>query len=378
MSYKGGVISDGNSKCAVHGDQPEEIDNAMRLVRNNTIVSTISFLLPGPDSTSICPKHTIDKLATFLKVNKNIKNFECRTQVGDGFFRASRVSLCEALANGLAGDNLKFLDIRPSNLLNSDEAEFLERYLRLNRNLKQLAIGLEESKEALQLISALAESTVTKFKLYISSSGWMPEVGTRLGRCSSVVSLEICLLGSFDEDNFFAPRHVGVASFFNGIASLRGLKQLGIDLGSVKITSSVTEAIGSLVVQNGALEYFAVCSMYDDGDAWLHEVVEMVKASNSLVNVVINIEGRTQISIEDALTRLSIQETLNSFCILNRMFRTNLVGFGATAMWARRLSKIRDCSARATFLFRCLCEKPELIIGLMESGSNSTKRQRRF
>lgn len=378
MSYKGVVMSCGNSKCAVHGDQPEEIDDAMRLVRNNAIISTITFLLPGPHSSSICPKHTIDRLVALLKANKNIKNFECRTQVGKGFLRNSRVHLCEALANGLARDNLEFLDIRPSNLLNSDEAKFLESYLGLNRNLKQLAIGLEENQEALQLISALAESTVTKFELYISSSGWMPEVGTRLGRCSSVVSLGICLLGSFDEDNPFSARHVGVASFFNGIANLCSLKQLEIDLGSVKITASITDAIGSVVAQNGALEHFAVCSMYDDGYAWLHEVVEIVKASNSLVKVVINIEGRTQISIEDAIARLSIQETLNSFCILNRMFMTNLVGFGATALWARRLCKIRDRSARATFLFRCLCEKPELISGIMQSSSKNTKRQRKF
>lgn len=62
------------------------------------------------------------------------------------------------------------------------------------------------------------------------------------------------------------------------------------------------------------------------------------------------------------------QVQVNAFCILNRVLASDLVGYGPTELWIRIFSKIRNASARATFLFRLLREKPELIVGSMQQS----------
>lgn len=81
-----------------------------------------------------------------------------------------------------------------------------------------------------------------------------------------------------------------------------------------------------------------------------YDVLNMITSSNSIENV----------QFRGTLPS-AFQGRIDSFCILNRVFGTTLVGFEPTDLWTRVLSKIGDCSARSILLYRLLCEKPELI-----------------
>lgn len=94
-------------------------------------------------------------------------------------------------------------------------------------------------------------------------------------------------------------------------------------------------------------------------------ILDMIKSSNSI--------GKAH--VQNSTMPSTFQDQLGSFCILNRVFGTNLIGSGPTDAWTRVISKIRDASAKATLLYRLLGEKPELIVGITVSHQTRTRSE---
>ena len=267
----------------------------------------------------------VDALVALLNTNHNLKRLNCRVT------RESTVSLFEALAAGKAGYNLESLQQLNEYFLEA-EVTLLRRYLTKNQNLKRLGVALDEGQEAVQLVSALACSTVVELEIIVfSTHGCLQELGTKLGQCNSIHSLRISFV--------YADSQLGdMNSFLKvGLSSMRYLEH-------IKLRVNCSRSV------------------------WRDPFLEMVKTSRSI----------TKATLNDNVGEVEpFQDEVNSFCVLNRVFGTNLIGFEPTELWTRVYTKIRDDSARATFLFRLLREKPELLIADNDhSICRSSKRQK--
>lgn len=416
--------------------------NRADLIANMKRDDTISGITIDFSSTQPL-RAFIDDVADLLKSNCKIKRVDARF-----FFDDRRNELFfQALSTGQVGDNLESLTVTmiPGNVLRDDvEIGLLESYLRRNQNLTHFDIPLHPGPAALRLISTLGSgSKVTRLGLSVSPDRWageLRELGSRIGKCSSLASLELSVLSNISEAQS--------GFFWEGIAKMRRLSQLEICmLNRPRGAHSplVIDDIGQLVAQRGrSLEHFAfycndttlhckeifgalgsslcsvksVCLLIDtreslhmmlprlqsceslelrgnfrrtsfgstgsivsclpklktitisrggftDVEGIKEDLLEMVKSSNSITKVVL---------IPDWWeAQLGIRGELECFCLLNKVFKTNLICFDPTDLWARVLSKIPGEQARATLLYHLLREKPELIVG---RNGKSSKCQR--
>lgn len=87
-----------------------------------------------------------------------------------------------------------------------------------------------------------------------------------------------------------------------------------------------------------------------DGESFQQAFLDMIKSSNSI----------TKAGLKGTFKNSSFQDRVDSFCIVNKVLGTNLLGFSPSELWTRILSKMCDDSARTDFLYRLLREKPEL------------------
>lgn len=87
----------------------------------------------------------------------------------------------------------------------------------------------------------------------------------------------------------------------------------------------------------------------------MDDFLDIIKLNNSVTKAVFNLKS---------WTRPRFQDEVDSFCILNKVFGTNLMRFGPTDLWTLILSKVMDDSALENLLFRLLREKPELVVGV--------------
>lgn len=413
-------------------------DKIEGLKLNNNLTTIIFYLRRQHGSKR--ETRLIDSLLDLLATNRSIKELHL-----DVHYSSPRQCLLEKLVNSPAGDNLESLqlnhgglsvDVSKASMLqlshgwrlaDFSKASMLERYVKRNRDLKQLTIGpLEESPAALQLCSAIATSSISHLNVHLHTVDWIHDLGTKLAQCSSISSLGVCLLSPHNT------RPTMVESFLKeGIANMSTLRRLNLFLYDTRITSSIIDGIRSLVLQNGSLDHLSIGSnkvLESCPENWLGlgSVLGSVKSLNlslpydsalhvmlprlqgceslelrlfsSLIEgvtstistlptvrrIVITTRSReTIIASQNAFldmvsssrsitsaeleprdwTRPWFQAKVDSFCILNRVFGTSLVGFGPSELWTRIFSKIHNESARATFLFRLLCEKPDLISG---------------
>lgn len=262
----------------------DTIVNDMVKLKENNNISTIIYYLPSIRryTTSRKCKRSIHALADLLEANHNIKSLKCDSSYKDDF----RDTLFASLASGQAGDNLEYLKIRvdSSQTLRQHEMHLLAAYLKRNRNLKLFVLKriFLEGPAALQLLSALANSSVVKAQLGLTSDfaiNMKRELDTVLAHCGSILTLTVVppLLNEADA-------RLTKSAFKGGLGSLTNLFRLKVeDPGYGAIKPWFVDAIASLIMQNDNLEHFAIRDEYSYGspaDKWkgLHVALRSVKS----------------------------------------------------------------------------------------------------
>lgn len=394
--------SEEGTKVKFYGSARNFSDDFTELKRRNNL-STILFQLPDDLCLQHRSKTIIDCLVDLLNTKQNIKHLEIGSfwnptaALLSMHCSVARAYLFEALVNGEAGDHLESLVITPSALVSdANDSVILGRYLRRNQNLQALHIAVRHSAPSLQLIATLPFITnVTRLGMYIWCEPWIHELGASLAQCSSVVSLELLLMGQFDADGINA-----IATIVNQCQSLEHFalyssvpfegcvdswSGIGLALGSINSVSlkkisnaallkmlpqlqccesldlelrNVTERFGvcgHIISRLPNLRTVRISSHGDDElqETFQDECTEMIKSSYTISKVELKFETMNQ----------AFLHKVDSLCKINRVFGTTLVGFGPTALWTRVLFKFAGGSARANFLYRLLREKPELVGG---------------
>ena len=253
----------------------------------------------------------VNSLANFFDTRRNIKRLICNVDAN------ATVRLLEALLeNQSPPGNLESLQF---DQLLSGKMSVLGRYLETNRNLKRLKVEGFFGPAAEQLLSAIACSSILQLEIgALFAYATLAELGRKLGQSSSISHLRVIFV------NCACGQACDIESFFEGLSNMRCLEHIELRLNSNR-------------------------SVWRDG------FLEMVKTSRTITKATLK-GGPSSREVQ------SFGDGVTSFCILNRVFGTNLIGFEPTELWMRVLTKIRDDSARATFLFRLLREKPALLL----------------
>lgn len=309
-----------SNRALLRGDEVDIVYKIMRLKRCSNI-SIISFYIPSDQRMSEeQTKKVIDSFAD-LTVNRNIKRLIVNTW---GSFRDYGAYLFFlAMANGQIGENIEHLCFDGYKEFSMHEAGSLEKYLKRNRKLKHLELVLQlgNSPASLKAIAAISKSSIVSLHLTIYLPREIREIGLSLGQCESIERLTVSFIIRHENEHQVAD----ALRCLSGIAEMPRLSHLSIHRSSIPFHAWEKEVF--------------------------HTILESIQLSESITTVYVT-----------GAKSSAFAKKADSFCTLNKVFGTKLVGFGPTVLWTRVLSKIQDDSAKATFLYRLLQEKPELIV----------------
>lgn len=104
------------------------------------------------------------------------------------------------------------------------------------------------------------------------------------------------------------------------------------------------ELIELIVSRLPKLRTITIYPRYGHREAFERLCLDMVKSRDSITNIVIEIPDVMAVqnhSLQGEVD-LFIRDEVIPFCLLNRVFRTDLICFGPTDLWTRILSKIDD------------------------------------
>lgn len=157
--------------------------------------------------------------------------------------------------------------------------------------------------------------------------------------------------------------HVGQAALSMVLPQLKSCESLHLSgYANVKL-------LGPILLRFPTLRTFILLTWYGNEPELFDSFLDVIKASNSITKAVLEAKRRVQ---EPPNFRVEVE----SYCLLNKVFGTTLIGYDPTDLWAGIVTKVPSDSARTNLLYRLLREKPELVIGCTHIASRDKKRQR--
>lgn len=148
------------------------------------------------------------------------------------------------------------------------------------------------------------------------------------------------------------------------LSQLRSCESLGIN---VTWLGAKLESVGSVISSLPKLRTVILEIDRKLQEGFTNDLLNMIMASSSITTLVLK-----------GSHTIPITHEVSAFCLLNKEFSAGSTCFSSNDLWIRMLSKIRNGGvARATFVYRLLRDRPDLIVGRMgfDTGRVATFQQ---